>query len=165
MSKIHIAVASIALSVSACGGLTNVPVENPLNSTAPEASAEVSKETLDSIPLEQKQALIQFYLELGKLEQDRRALQLDPQLTCTRYHESDRGAWPHINGYGVVSSGGTYRGAYQFLPSTWNGVAARHGRDDLVGVSPEKAAWYDQDAMANALRSERGMQPWGNRCR
>src|SRR5256885_7481681 len=37
----------------------------------------------------------------------------DPFLVCTRARESG-------GNYGVVSSGGTYYGAYQFLPSTWN---------------------------------------------
>lgn len=158
MSRIHIAVASIALAATSCGGaFASAPLE--INETGA-AVATTPTTTLSEADLQ----VLKFYAALEQLEKDRRALQLDPQLTCTRYHESDRGPAPHINGYGAVSPGGTYRGAYQFLPSTWNGVASRHGRPDLVGVLPDRAAWYDQDSIADALRSERGMQPWGGRC-
>jgi hypothetical protein len=163
MSKFHTAIAAIALTAFGCGGTD--PIDQ-ISTTPPVADETASSQpgTGDALSQEELARLQEFYAALNQLEQARRSLQLDPQLTCTRYHESDRGAWPHINGYGAVSPGGTYRGAYQFLPSTWNGVAQRHGRPDLVGVSPDKAPWYDQDAMANALRSERGMQPWGGRC-
>jgi len=61
--------------------------------------------------------------------------------------------------YQAVSSSGTYRGAYQFNRSTWNGVAARH-YPHLNGVDPAAASPTDQDRMARALWSERGRQPW-----
>ncbi|MGI9602378.1 MAG: transglycosylase family protein [Acidimicrobiales bacterium] len=61
--------------------------------------------------------------------------------------------------YSIVSSTGRYRGAYQFSRSTWNSVAGRH-YNWLVGVDPAAAPWYWQDAMARALYSERGAQPW-----
>lgn len=63
------------------------------------------------------------------------------------------------NNYGAVSYGGSYRGAYQFDQSTWDGVASRHF-PRLVGVDPAAAAPADQDAMARALYRERGAQPW-----
>ena len=50
-------------------------------------------------------------------------------------------------------------GAYQFEQPTWNGVAARH-MPHLVGVRPHHASPAEQDAMARALWSERGPQPW-----
>src|SRR3954447_18003486 len=68
----------------------------------------------------------------------------DPFLVCTRAHESG-------GNYSVVSSGGTYYGAYQFLPSTWNATAAHAGRMELIGVLPSRASAYDQDEMAWAL--------------
>src|SRR5262249_35653198 len=40
---------------------------------------------------------------------------VDCFLACTRAHESDSSG-----GYGAVSPGGTYRGAYQFDQSTWD---------------------------------------------
>lgn len=52
-------------------------------------------------------------------------------------------------------SGGNYRtntgngfyGAYQFMPATWNSIASKIGRDDLVGVLPSNASPADQDMM------------------
>ncbi len=81
----------------------------------------------------------------------------DPFLVCTRGRESG-------GNYGIVSSGGTYYGAYQFLPSTWNATAAHAGRMDLVGVVPSRASAYDQDEMAWALYQWQGDGPWGGRC-
>ncbi len=80
-------------------------------------------------------------------------------LACIRAHESDT-----AGGYGAVSSGGTYRGAYQFLPSTWDSTASGAGRDDLVGVDPAAASPSDQDAIASSLYSQAGAQPWGGGC-
>ncbi|MFQ5558874.1 MAG: transglycosylase family protein [Acidimicrobiales bacterium] len=61
--------------------------------------------------------------------------------------------------YRAISPSGTYRGAYQFDQTTWDGVATRHF-DWLVGVDPVDAEPWWQDAMARALWSERGDQPW-----
>ena len=63
--------------------------------------------------------------------------------------------------YSAVSRSGTYRGAYQFSRSTWDSVASRH-YPWLVGMDPAATEWYWQDAMARALYSERGGQPWPN---
>ena len=71
-------------------------------------------------------------------------------LSCVRNRESG-------GNYGVYNSGGSgAAGAYQFLPGTWNSIAASSGRSDLVGVDPAQAAPADQDAMAaGALRASR----------
>ena len=61
--------------------------------------------------------------------------------------------------YDVVSSNGSYRGAYQFSRSTWNGVAARN-YPELRGVDPAGASHFDQDRMARALWAEQGRSPW-----
>lgn len=61
--------------------------------------------------------------------------------------------------YQAVSRSGTYRGAYQFDQTTWNGVAERHF-EWLVGIDPIDAEPWWQDAMTRALWSERGRQPW-----
>jgi hypothetical protein len=61
--------------------------------------------------------------------------------------------------YAAVSSGGWYRGAYQFAQSTWNGVAERN-LPHLAGVDPATASPADQDAMARALWWESGWAPW-----
>jgi hypothetical protein len=83
----------------------------------------------------------------------------DAFLACTRAHESDR-----AGGYGAISPGGTYRGAYQFDQTTWNGAATMAGRPDLIGVDPATASSADQDLLATALHNARGNQPWGGRC-
>lgn len=48
------------------------------------------------------------------------------------------------------NSGNGYYGAYQFLPSTWNNIALKSGRSDLVGILPSTASPADQDAMVIA---------------
>ena len=53
--------------------------------------------------------------------------------------------------YSVVSSNGLYHGAYQFGTATWNGLARRVGRTDLVDVLPSLASPADQDALALEL--------------
>jgi hypothetical protein len=76
-------------------------------------------------------------------------------LSCVRQRESG-------GNYGVYNSGGSgAAGAYQFMPGTWNGIAASSGRSDLVGVDPAQAAPADQDAMAQALYAQQGSAPWG----
>ncbi len=83
----------------------------------------------------------------------------DEFLACTRAHESDS-----AGGYGAVSPGGTYRGAYQFDQTTWDSTAATAGRPDLVGADPAATSSADQDSLASALYAARGNQPWGGRC-
>ncbi|GJM37388.1 MAG: hypothetical protein DHS20C19_07550 [Acidimicrobiales bacterium] len=61
--------------------------------------------------------------------------------------------------YEAISSSGTYRGAYQFDQTTWDGVAERHF-PWLEGEDPITVAPWWQDAMTRALWSERGKQPW-----
>jgi len=61
--------------------------------------------------------------------------------------------------YRAISWSGLYRGGYQFDYRTWNDVASRHF-PWLVGIDPADAEPYWQDAMARALFSERGRQPW-----
>lgn len=48
------------------------------------------------------------------------------------------------------NSGNGYYGAYQFLPSTWNSIAKKLGRTDLVGVLPSNASPADQDILVIA---------------
>ena len=65
------------------------------------------------------------------------------------------------NNYRAVSSGGAYRGAYQFMQTTWNTIAgSAPSLTRLVGVDPATAAPVDQDAMAYALYEMRGKSPW-----
>ena len=79
-------------------------------------------------------------------------------LSCVRNRESG-------GNYGIYNAGGSgAAGAYQFMPGTWNSIAASAGRSDLVGVDPAQAAPGDQDAMAQALYSQQGAGPWGGGC-
>jgi hypothetical protein len=79
-------------------------------------------------------------------------------LSCVRNRESG-------GNYGIYNSGGSgAAGAYQFLPGTWNSIAAAVGRSDLVGVDPAQASPADQDAMAGALYAQQGSAPWGGYC-
>lgn len=50
----------------------------------------------------------------------------------------------------AAATGNGYYGAYQFLPSTWNSIASKIGRSDLVGVLPSQASPVDQDTMVVA---------------
>ena len=62
--------------------------------------------------------------------------------------------------YTIVSANGLYHGAYQFVQSTWDSIAQRVGRADLVGVLPSTAAPTDQDLLARALYDLQGASPW-----
>ncbi len=67
--------------------------------------------------------------------------------------------------YGAVSPNGLYMGAFQFSQPTWNTAAQAAGLSALVGVPPNQASKADQDAVAVALYSLDGEQPWlGDRC-
>jgi Transglycosylase-like domain len=70
----------------------------------------------------------------------------DP-LACIRECESQ-------GDYGAVSSGGTYRGAYQFDQASWESVG---GTGDPAAAPPE-----EQDARAAALYGSSGSSPWPN---
>jgi len=61
--------------------------------------------------------------------------------------------------YTVVDPSGLYHGAYQFLPSTWDGIALRFF-PELAGVLPSTASPFDQDKMARKLFELQGPSPW-----
>jgi hypothetical protein len=79
-------------------------------------------------------------------------------LSCVMQRESG-GDYTIHNSQGTGASG-----AYQFMPGTWNSIAASEGRQDLVGIDPAAASPGDQDAMAAALYAQRGSAPWGGAC-
>ncbi len=63
------------------------------------------------------------------------------------------------NRYDVVDPSGLYHGAYQFLPSTWDGLARRFA-PNLEGVLPSTAAPAEQDFLAMQLFILEGARPW-----
>lgn len=67
--------------------------------------------------------------------------------------------------YQAVSPTGQYMGAFQFSQATWNQAALLAGMPGLVGVPPNTASPADQDALAVALYSADGQQPWYDPCR
>ena len=92
------------------------------------------------------------------IEDQRRATQRHPFLTCVRHHESDRGAYPHINGYGAQNPYSSASGAYQFINSTWRNVSARSGHGGYATAA--SAPWYVQDAVALWLYNNGGRSAW-----
>jgi hypothetical protein len=80
-------------------------------------------------------------------------------LECTRAHESDTSG-----GYGAVSRGGTYRGAYQFAQPTWDAAVAGAGHAEYAGTPADQVPVEVQDAAAAHLYSVSGTRPWGGRC-
>jgi len=80
-------------------------------------------------------------------------------LACTRAHESDTSG-----GYGAVSAGGTYRGAYQFAQPTWDAAVAGAGYGEYAGIPADQAPPEVQDAAAAHLYTQVGTRPWGGRC-
>jgi hypothetical protein len=124
--------------------------------------AETVETTVEDLTPDHKWEQAVKYSQWNEMIHER---QLHPFLTCTRYWESDRGPWPHVNGYNAVNPTGTYRGAYQFHRRTWDDTAVRFAnRPDLVGIDPASAHWWDQDEMALALYNAVGAGPWLGRC-
>lgn len=100
---------------------------------------------------------------VASVEGERRDVQRHPFLTCVRRHESDRGAYPHINGYTAQNPSSSASGAYQFLDSTWRNVSGRAGHAGYARAS--HAPWYVQDAVALWLYNNGGRSAWaGSGC-
>lgn len=95
---------------------------------------------------------------VAAIESQRRADQRHPFLTCVRHHESDGGAYPHINGYGAQNPYTSASGAYQFLDSTWRNVSVRAGQGGYARAS--QAPWYVQDAVALWMYRNGGRSAW-----
>lgn len=85
------------------------------------------------------------------------------RLACIRSHESAN----LPNPWAAYNPAGPYMGAYQYLQSTWNSVAAEQGRHDLVGRPPMEpyVSRYDQDFVTGTYIETHGnTKPWGNTC-
>jgi len=90
----------------------------------------------------------------------RRAIQLHPYLVCVRHHESDRGPYPHTNGYYIGNSHGqsTSSGAYQFVDGTWRSASAQAGYPGYAKAM--HAPDWIQDAVAHHLATTGGRSAW-----
>ena len=90
--------------------------------------------------------------------QDQAAEPVIPAGTTAEQWEQLRSCESNGN-YMAYNPAGPYLGAFQFLQSTWDGVAQRN-HPHLVGQDPREVAPADQHRMAYALYSERGWTPW-----
>lgn len=83
---------------------------------------------------------------------------LHPFLTCVRHHESDRGSYPHDDGYHAQNPYSSASGAYQFIDSTWRNVSGRagHGGYPTAASAPP----HVQDAVALWLYNNGGKSAW-----
>lgn len=75
-------------------------------------------------------------------------------LDCIALHEGNPA---YTNGIGTAKK---YRGRYQFDQDSWNKVAAKYGRPDLVGVDVAAASPADQDDMAWRYYEHSKYGPW-----
>jgi hypothetical protein len=98
------------------------------------------------------------------IDQARRETQLHPFLTCVRQHESDRGPYPHINGYRAKNPRSTASGAYQFLDTTWRNVAPKVGGGQYARAMD--APWWVQDDAAMWMINNGWKSAWnGTGCK
>lgn len=140
--------AAIALVATACFPTTPVEQWVPdLNRDGAISQAEIDAE---------KARLIQKGVEA--INAHRRNVQLNPTLTCIRRHESDRGAYPHTNGYAAKNPRSTASGAYQFLNSTWQNVSRAAGYPGYA--TARQAPWHVQDAVAMWVIKNHGKSAW-----
>lgn len=91
-------------------------------------------------------------------------ISMHPALVCIRRHESDRGPFPHKNGYTAQNPRSTASGAYQFLNSTWI-VASRQAGYPGYSRAMYAPPWV-QDAVAyDLVVRRRGVSHWaGSGC-
>lgn len=93
-----------------------------------------------------------------RVHHHRLSVQQHPFLACVRHHESDRGPWPHTNGYTAQNPYSSASGAYQFIDGTWRNVSVRAGHPGYARAS--HAPWYVQDEVALWLYNNGGRSAW-----
>jgi len=87
-----------------------------------------------------------------------------PSLTCIRHHESDRGPYPHDNGYQAENPRSSASGAYQFIDGTWRSVLRSMGRGGEYSRAKYAPPFY-QDMVALHLINSGGSSAWrGSGC-
>lgn len=143
---ILLALIALAAAVTAC-----TPAQiDAYNSMSPEDQQKVVAAIQDQ--QDQERA---FYEGIIRSQQ---APSLHPFLTCVRHHESDRGAYPHANGYRAQNPYSSASGAYQFIDSTWRNVSGRAGHGGYSRAL--HAPPHVQDAVALWLYSNGGKSAW-----
>ncbi len=105
---------------------------------------------IDAAEVEHQRAEIARKLA-DNLEQQRRAVQSHPFLSCVRAHESG-------GNYGAQNPSSSASGAYQFIDSTWRNVSVRSGHPGYATAA--HAPWYVQDAVAMWLYNNGGRSAW-----
>lgn len=78
---------------------------------------------------------------------------------CTIDHESRSAGM-----YTAVSGDGIYRGAFQYLASTWQVVATNAGYAEWAHTPVDQVPPEIQDAVAQFHYELSGNRPWGGRC-
>jgi len=97
------------------------------------------------------------------IEAERQDIQMHPRLACLRHRESDRGPYPHTNGYTAQNPASTASGAYQFLNGTWRKASAAAGFGGYARAM--HAPWWVQDAVAyDLLITKGGAAHWNYAC-
>jgi hypothetical protein len=113
--------------------------------------------TISQAEVDQQVAVVGRAIDQA-VEQQRREVQLHPFLTCIRHHESDRGAYPHTNGYAAENPRSSASGAYQYIDSTWRTVSAQAGHPGYARAK-YAPAWV-QDAVTLWVYDHGGAGHW-----
>jgi hypothetical protein len=182
MIAASVAVAAPGAEHSRGARLDELHAERPTaafaSSTEPSITATVTKAVIDIQDYLAYVTIKDYWDQVGKLDNFLASLPPEaspaaaPQYTAAVYSNTNPGDFLSCvrqresgGNYGVYNSGGSgAAGAYQFMPGTWNGIAASTGRTDLIGIDPAQASPADQDAMAQALYAQQGAAPWGGGC-
>jgi muramidase (phage lysozyme) len=134
--RVVVVAAAVLLTVTAAACQPVAPVGIPdFNLDGRVSQDEVDRHNFDQ--------LMAFF---RAVDAARRSNQLNSFLVCVRQHESDRGPYPHVNGYTAQNPRSTASGAYQFLDSTWRNVAPKVGAGQYARA--KDAPWWVQDDAA-----------------
>ena len=134
--RVVVVAAAVLLTVTAAACQPVAPVVIPdFNLDGRVSQDEVDRHNFDQ--------LMAFF---RAVDSARRSNQLNSFLVCVRQHESDRGPYPHVNGYTAQNPRSTASGAYQFLDSTWRNIAPKVGAGQYARA--KDAPWWVQDDAA-----------------
>lgn len=109
--------------------------------------------------LDQAARLWQASVAQSQAARDR---QLHPWLTCIRHRESDRGAYPHDDGYGARNGRSSASGAYQMVKRTYDLLVAGAGLANRGELANHP--WYEQDEIALWAHDNGYASHWPGSC-